>query len=314
MNRIAEIDFAKGILIILMVAYHLTPFVSSPIGEYTTPIVYSFHMSGFLLLSGYLSNPQKEFAKFFKSTRFICTTYLFFEIIYLVGLSLLGNFLGSSNRGDEMNLMIFLHKIIFSPVGTYWYLHTLFICLIVQYVINKSKLSEISNLLLTGSVLFILSHVLKIVEFENVMYFLIGSYLRILVPGKITLVIKPSLLFLIVSAMIVCCCEDLQRGSLGGLCLTISALGFLFCVNKGKNILYRSACYLGRNSLAIVCFSPVFTVFMKSFAKFFTFDETMILFALLSTGLITTACILSAKIIDKIKISQIIFGANMIKP
>lgn len=56
-ERIIELDFVKGILISLMVLFHLTLFTTAY--GYLTQWVYSFHMSGFLLISGYLQNVNR---------------------------------------------------------------------------------------------------------------------------------------------------------------------------------------------------------------------------------------------------------------
>ena len=55
-HRIQKLDYLKSIFILLMVAFHLVY-----IGDkypYAKQIVYTFHMSAFLILSGYLTNIQ----------------------------------------------------------------------------------------------------------------------------------------------------------------------------------------------------------------------------------------------------------------
>lgn len=64
MERIQEIDMAKGLLILLMVVFHLGLFNTKY--PHTTQIVYAFHMSGFLLISGYLFSVNKEPQKFLR--------------------------------------------------------------------------------------------------------------------------------------------------------------------------------------------------------------------------------------------------------
>lgn len=56
-ERIVELDFVKGVLITLMVLCHLTLFMVTY--EAFVSWVYCFHMSGFLLISGYLQNMNK---------------------------------------------------------------------------------------------------------------------------------------------------------------------------------------------------------------------------------------------------------------
>ena len=61
LQRIPEIDYLKCVLILLMVAFHLVY-----IGDnypYAKQIVYTFHMPGFLLISGYLAQSMKDLRK-----------------------------------------------------------------------------------------------------------------------------------------------------------------------------------------------------------------------------------------------------------
>ena len=51
--RISEIDYLRCVLILLMVAFHLVYIGDSY--PYAKQVVYTFHMPGFLLISGYLT-------------------------------------------------------------------------------------------------------------------------------------------------------------------------------------------------------------------------------------------------------------------
>ena len=54
----SELDFVKGVLITLMVLFHLSYFVERHVA--LTEWVYTFHMSGFLVISGLLFNVEKD--------------------------------------------------------------------------------------------------------------------------------------------------------------------------------------------------------------------------------------------------------------
>ena len=61
-HRIKELDYLKSIFILLMIVFHLVY-----IGDkypYIKQIVYTFHMSAFLIISGYLDNVQKDIKSF----------------------------------------------------------------------------------------------------------------------------------------------------------------------------------------------------------------------------------------------------------
>lgn len=88
-NRIWEIDFIKGVLIILMVMFHLTG--QNP---YLSMTVYLFHMPIFLLISGYMANMNKSLPLFFRSLMQIFLPLVWFTIIYDILLYLVDVTLG----------------------------------------------------------------------------------------------------------------------------------------------------------------------------------------------------------------------------
>ena len=53
-SRVKELDFLKCIFIILMIIFHLVYIGDSY--PYAKQVVYTFHMSAFLVISGYLNN------------------------------------------------------------------------------------------------------------------------------------------------------------------------------------------------------------------------------------------------------------------
>lgn len=95
-GRNTTVDFMKGVLVCLMVLYHLNPFVGTKIGTLTVGIVYSFHMSGFLLISGFYANPEKSWKQFGKTLRSLVCLYVFFELFYAILLGVFGSVLHSS--------------------------------------------------------------------------------------------------------------------------------------------------------------------------------------------------------------------------
>ena len=63
-SRVKEIDYLKCIFITLMIIFHLVY-----IGDkypYAKQIVYTFHMSAFLIISGYLANNRKDARSFLR--------------------------------------------------------------------------------------------------------------------------------------------------------------------------------------------------------------------------------------------------------
>ena len=81
-SRVKEIDYLKCIFITLMIIFHLVY-----IGDkypYAKQIVYTFHMSAFLIISGYLANNRKDARSFLRKLLWIFIPYACMEAAYTV--------------------------------------------------------------------------------------------------------------------------------------------------------------------------------------------------------------------------------------
>ena len=306
-GRIQEIDMAKGVLILLMVAFHLGLFNTKY--PHACQIVYAFHMSGFLLISGYLFSVNKEPQKFLKGLYGIVVPYIVFEVIYLLGVGILGKFIGASNTFDG-GVLTLLSNIAFSPSGTYWYLHTMAICLTVYYIVNRYVIKGLSGILVSSVILYALSIGISGFKWENIIYFIIGALFR---NGNFIINEKfKSPISILCFILIIVSANEISRYSIAGIGLTITFLGFIFDLkDRIPKCISNSVSYIGRNSLAIVLFSPLFTVVTRIYAPFFAFDESVILWTIFSLVLIVSLCVFCAILFDRLSISRIIVGKNI---
>ena len=306
-KRIQEIDMAKGILILLMVTFHIELFNT----KYpdACPIIYAFVMPGFLLISGYLFSVNKEPQKFLKSIYGVVVPYVVFEIIYLLGIGMLGKLMGASNTFDG-GVLALLSKIAFSPSGTYWYLHTMAICLTVYYIINRYVMKGLSGILITSIILYALSIGIERFRWGDVIYFVIAILFR-----NSNFVINERLkspISILCFVLIIIFSNDISRDSVSGIGLSLTFLGFAFDLkDRIPECISNYISYIGRNSLAIVLFSPLFTVTAKLCAPFFAFDDTRILGTICCLSMITALCLFFAMLFDKLSLSRIIGGKNI---
>ena len=309
-KRIYDYDFVKGILITLMVIFHLT--LTSQSFLIVKEWIYVFHMSGFLVLSGYFFNDDKS--KFLKTFTGILWPYLIFNTLYMVGLSVMQNYL-PTNNSVEPGLLPILTQVLIKPAGTYWYLHTMAICMLGTFVASRLRCSLFNQLLIAMTSLFIVSLLVEGFSFIHVIYFMIGYVLRKSGTDMRT-IIRPSLLSIIPIVLITIFCADLARHTLSGIALTLVMLSFLLAIYKYLPIalLRNLFVWIGRNSIAIVLFSPVFTIATKLFAPLFAFDITQTLWSVVSTIFVIMATLLCARICDKIKFSHLIMHRNMYVP
>ena len=290
-----------------MVAFHLGLFNTKY--PHACQIVYAFHMSGFLLLSGYLFSVNKEPHKFLKGIYGIVVPYIVFEIVYLLGVGMLGKFIGASNTFDG-EILTMLSNIAFSPIGTYWYLHTMAICLTVYYIVNRYVMKGLSGILISSIILYALSIVISGFKWENIIYFIIGALFR---NGNSIINEKlKSPISILCFVLIIVFANNISRFSIVGIGLTLTFLGFIFDLkDRIPKRISDYISYIGRNSLAIVLFSPLFTVATRIYAPFFAFDESVILWTIFSLVLIVSLCLLCAILFDRLSLSRIIVGKNI---
>ena len=305
-ERILQLDYLKGFFIFLMVLFHLS------LIENHYPVlraaVYTFHMSAFLVISGYLANIEKDGRTFGRGLLRLVIPYVVFESFYILMLFFLGKTMHTTNSIDSLTMLSFLDRIAEHPIGPYWYIHTLFICIFIYYLVYKVfKMSNISGFLLTGLLLYGLSLVIEGLNWANVIYFLIGVF--IFRSGKSFMeMIPPSFLALLPLCILFSSKDNYYNGSLAGIAITWLVISFMLfvyacCPDRLKGLL----CYLGRNSLAIVVFSPLFTVLTKIVAPYFSFDPTDVCFALFALSFVVACSLASAWLCDKLHISSILF-------
>lgn len=306
-HRIKELDYLKSILILLMVAFHLVY-----IGDrypYIKQIVYTFHMPAFLIISGYLANTQKDSNTFMRKLLWIFIPYLCMETGYV----LMSHILPVRESVPEVSPSILLHKIFIKPLGPYWYLHTLIICSLIYYLAFRyTHMKTISQVIVLGLGLFAASYWGGIIVFANAIYFLAGAIIK---QSKLpfTRIFQPS--FLAPIPMILLCCfpNNLDRGTLAGIVITyLAIITSLYAYSYLPKKMRQCSYFVGRNTLVIFLFSPIFTILCKMFLPFLFFEPTGILFMMVSVTITVGGCIAIAWSMDKLHFSRFFFGRDTI--
>ena len=306
-HRIKELAYLKSILILLMVAFHLVY-----IGDkypYIKQIVYTFHMPAFLIISGYLTNVQKDIKSFMRKLLWIFIPYLCLETGYV----LMSHILPVRENVPEISSSILLHKIFIKPLGPYWYLHTLIICSLLYYLTFRyTRMKTISQVILLGLGLFAVSYWGGIIVLANAIYFLAGVIIK---QSKLPFIriFQPSLLALVPMILLCCFPDNLNRGILAGITITYLAIIIsLYAHSYLSKGIRQCSYFIGRNTLVIFLFSPLFTILCKMFLPFLFFEPTGILFMIISVAITVSGCIVIAWSMDKLHFSRFFFGQDAI--
>lgn len=303
-KRIQELDYLKCLFIILMVIFHL-----SYIGgkyPYVKSIVYTFHMPAFLLISGYLINVHKKPKVFLKAMAWIFIPYAIMEISYACMSTLFPVWDGIK----EISASVLFSKVLLDPIGPYWYLHTFILCGTSHYFVHTYlRANPFIRLLATGSLLLLFSDIFHLLTFANAFYFMAGTAIHL---GKRSFLSCFPSSFL---AIIFLCSqpENLNRGTLGGILITGLVISFSLYIYKYLPYTVKQASlFIGKNTLPILLFSPVFTALSKLFLPFFSFDPTGICFLCTATATTLYGSIFMAFCLDKARLSPFFFGKKML--
>lgn len=301
-GRMDEIDYLKCVCILLMVVFHL-----AYIGDkypYAKLVVYTFHMPVFLLISGYLTHIGKPAREFLRKYLWIFIPYAVMETGYAVASSLLPVRQGL----EELSLPTVVEALFVSPVGPYWYLHTLMLCALLYYAVFRLVRGQtITRFILLGLCFYGLAR-LHLLAFENAAYFLGGC---ILAQSGVLLncFFRPSLWAAAPLILLCAVPENLSRGTLAGVLITyLAACLLLRFYPLLTPRLRRSSLYIGRHTLAILLFSPIFTMLAKGYLPLLAFDPTGMLFLTTATALTVGGSLVIEQAIYRLGLSRYFFG------
>ena len=300
--RIEELDYLKGILITLVVLFHLTYFAT----EYTLAkqFVYTFHMPAFLVISGWLMNIEAPLPRFGRMITKILLPYIVFESGYIVISALKMVAVPIA----ELNVSTFLYHFFISPVGPYWFLHTLIICAVVyklwHTIFASSTRKQAIAMVLT---IWVLAQYVHIISFASGCFFIAGAVLR-RSNIHITNVLSPNILALIALAVLCTNPAFFVEESLSGIAIVYVMMSVMLLANNlSPHFLRSKVCYIGERTLPLYLYSPLFTFLFKAFKLYFSFDPTRFVFAFVAT----TCCIIGSLCADKV-VKTIINGAQKV--
>ncbi len=301
-NRIDELDYLKCIMIILMISFHLVYIGDSY--PYAKQVVYTFHMPVFLIVSGYLMNIRKEPWQFLKMIFWLAIPYFIMESGYIV----MASILPIREHIDQLTLNVFLEKLLINPLGPYWYLQTLIICDLTYYAVFRLVKAHLLTLYIIIGILYALYAQLELLSFSLALYFLSGAIIR-----HSTLnfqqVFRPSLLAFLAAGLLMAFPENLQAETAGGILivyLVISSCLAVYPWIKGK--IREWMLFIGRNTLPLFLFSPIFTILCKHLVEPLQFDPTGMLFLILSLMICISGSLAICWLMDCCGISPYFFG------
>ena len=304
--RVRELDFLKGILILLVIAFHLVYF--STLYPYAKQVVYTFHMPAFLLLSGYLMNFEKGTRGVLRTLLWLVVPYIVMESSYII----MASILPIREHIETLTLGVFIDKLLLHPIGPYWYLQTLVICGGLWYALQRWSVMVVPVRVLLYIFIALLLGVEEVVTPACAMYFLGGVLLRKFNVNFVRF-LEGGWVALLMFACLITNVAYLDKTTPMGILIVYTFVGACFFLYRylpsaGQRLME----FLGRNSLVLYLFSPIFTILCKYLVPFLNFDPSGILFLVLSLIVCVVGCLAIAKILEFIGISRYMFGRRKV--
>lgn len=301
-SRIDALDFLKCIFVLLMVAFHLAYFADAH--PLLKQWVYTFHMPGFLLISGYLMRIDRPLRQFSRTLLWLAVPYLVLESSYIVASA----FLPVRDGIAQLSLSVFAEKFFLHPLGPYWYLHTLILCGVSYYAVWLFRQCNLLTRFIWLAFALGALAALQLVAWDVSLYFFLGVVIR---QSRLTFsdVFRPSLWAFVGLAILGFFPDTFHKGTIGGVFtvyLVIAAS--LALLPHLPTWLRRSTLFLGRNSLALFLFSPIFTMGCKVFIPYLSFDSSRCLFLLISLPLCVIGALVVCRLLDALHLSPFLFG------
>lgn len=324
-QRNTDIDWIRAILIILMILIHIVSF-GNAYPQLKAGIL-SFMMPTFLIITGYLVNIEKSPKEMGRYLMCLALPY----VIMVTGFSVLSYFMPVRDGITELSLSQICEKIFVTSIGPYWFIQTMIICGILYYVSfkgaiwgtlrqGKTTMSTTTSLFIFATLLLLLSKTPALSPSAATYYF-IGAVLRqchigfdrIFRPSPVALLLWINLLGLeewydwgTLAIVFSCwCCIS----SLMWIHSLIKRLQDNVSVRKTEDALL----YMGRNTLPIYLFHPIFTMAAKFYHPLFNWDRSEICFALVTIFIAIAGSIGIAKMMEKTHLAYLFGKGKMLR-
>ena len=324
-QRNTDIDWIRAILIILMILIHIVSF-GNAYPQLKAGIL-SFMMPTFLIITGYLVNIEKSPKEMGRYLMCLALPY----VIMVTGFSVLSYFMPVRDGITELSLSQICEKIFVTSIGPYWFIQTMIICGILYYVSfkgaiwgtlrqRKTTMSTTTSLFIFATLLLLLSKTPALSPSAATYYF-IGAVLRQCHIG-FDRIFRPSPVALLLWINLLGMEEWYDWGTLAivfSCWCCISSLMWIHSLIKRlqDNVSVRKTedtlLYMGRNTLPIYLFHPIFTMAAKFYHPLFNWDRSEICFALVTIFIAIAGSIGIAKMMEKTHLAYLFGKGKMLR-
>ncbi len=308
MKRNTELDFIRAILIMLMILIHIVSFGNAY--PHLKAGILSFMMPTFLIVTGYLVNIEKTPRQMLRYLMCLILPY----VIMVTGFSVLSYFMPVRDGITELSIGQISEKILVTSIGPYWFIQTMIICGVLYYVAFKGRFRNHlhSKERSTYTSLFIFAILLAIVSQHPALspsaavYYFIGVAIR-QCHVDWSKMFRPEPAAIVLWAFLLCQTDWYSWGSIAVVASCWCCISTLMWIHKFTTKIDSTLLYIGRNTLPIYLFHPIFTMAAKFYHPLFAWDKSEVVFALFTVALAIAGSLLIAWAMEKTRTAYV-FG------
>lgn len=273
-HRILEIDWLKSVCIVLMVTFHLVYIETTY--PYAKEAVYVFHMPVFLLISGYFARRTPSATHLRRMLWRIGLPYLLMESAYIVGAA----FLPIREHIATLTPAVFFYHLFLHPLGPYWFLHTLLLCLLASDLCARiaGERHPLLRLALFG-VCLLVCYAFSFGAAPLALWYLIGMALALYAPDFMRF-FRPRWWMAIAAVVLMPLAIHYKSWWVFGAATIYAVISSLLAFYPVLPVRARAMMTnIGQHTLPILLFSPLFTFAVKVLGTpLIAIDSTGLLF------------------------------------
>lgn len=309
-SRYNAIDYQRAVLICLVIVVHTIHFTT--LHPDLKAFINCFFMPTFLLLTAYLVKVERTVAEFARYLGKIALPY----VIMVTGYAYVTTLFPVSDGIERFDLPTLLRVIFVKPLGPYWFFHTMMICGTYYYVSFRllRRIGTAAQMSVFAALLILTAQYTPLLSATHAAFYAMGVGVR-LMGKRIDELFRPSLWTIIPFATLACWSGYHDWHFLSACILSFSFLSFVprvFTAMKSQQLL-RWAGFLGRNTLPVYLFHPIFTMAAKHAVPFFTFDPTGFAHVVATVALGVAGSYVIALTLDKTRLSYVFGRSSLVR-
>lgn len=294
-----HIDLLRAVLILMVILVHIVHF--GLLYPRCREVIFVFFMPAFLFITGYLTSMRKTARQFALYELRILLPY----VLMVTAFVCLAQVLPVRVAPHQLTPATLLHVIGVTSIGPYWFLHRMITLALLYWLAFRleHRLGTLPAYFLLVGLATAVSLAAPLLPARDAFYYLLGVAVR-LFHGHLLRLFRPTLWAWLPFALLALWAPHDRWGDVATITYGACFLcGTTALANMLPRRTYATLGYLGRNTLPVYLFHPIFTMTGKLMLPFFAFDPSGLLATLFILASGTLGSLAIAWTMDRLRLS-----------